>query len=57
MERVDVLRIEKGSFKANFINLSLFSTPLGILFQFDAPQVCSRIRQTQNLNKLALELG
>jgi hypothetical protein len=37
--------------------LSLHSTPLGILFQFDGPQVDFRIRQTQSLNKLCLKLG
>ena len=37
--------------------LSLFSTPLGILLQSDAPQVDPRIRQAQILNELALKLG
>ncbi|MFQ5906578.1 MAG: HEAT repeat domain-containing protein [bacterium] len=39
------------------VALSLFSTPLTILFQFDAPQVNPRIRQAQRLDKLALKLG
>jgi hypothetical protein len=41
----------------SLFSLSLFSTPLGILFQFDAPQVNPRVRQTQRLNKLALKRG